>query len=77
MNETFANDTPLTIELLNKLKYLDRFIKEVLRLYPSVPMIGREVCKDIELPSEKYYYVTLDILNSIIIISGTDILKDN
>lgn len=34
---------PLTVQDLNSLDYLDRTIKEVQRLYPSVPFIGRQI----------------------------------
>ncbi|XP_071453685.1 cytochrome P450 4C1-like [Hetaerina americana] len=33
----------LTLRQIGKMEYLDRFVKEVLRMYPSVPMIGREL----------------------------------
>nr|BAN20369.1 cytochromeP450 [Riptortus pedestris] len=39
------------MELFNELKYIERVIKETLRIYPSVPVIGREIAKDIDLPS--------------------------
>jgi len=34
---------------LNEMKYLDRVIKESLRLYPSVPQISRLLKEDIEI----------------------------
>ncbi|XP_014204927.1 cytochrome P450 4C1-like [Copidosoma floridanum] len=37
------NGMPATIEQLTELHYLDRVIQEVLRLYPSIPIIGRSL----------------------------------
>lgn len=40
---------PLTNATLQQMKYLDMVIKEVLRVYPSVPIIGRELLEDVEI----------------------------
>lgn len=42
-----VKDTPPTLQLLNELPYLDCVLKEVLRLYPSVPLQGRLIEQDI------------------------------
>jgi cytochrome P450 len=41
-----TKDTYLTTEHIHHLVYLDATIHEVLRLYPTVPMIGREAADD-------------------------------
>ncbi|XP_017066115.1 probable cytochrome P450 4p3 [Drosophila eugracilis] len=39
----------LNISQLNKLKYLENFVKETMRLFPSVPGMGRETNRETEL----------------------------
>ncbi|XP_064538963.1 cytochrome P450 4d10 isoform X1 [Drosophila montana] len=42
-------ETPVTYDLLNKLHYVDLCIKETLRMYPSVPLLGRKVLEECEI----------------------------
>jgi cytochrome P450 len=34
---------------LSEMKYLERVIKESLRLYPSAPIVGRKLNKDVNM----------------------------
>lgn len=44
-----GSDRPATLHDLNRMEYLDRVVKEVLRLYPPTVAIGRVVSEDIKL----------------------------
>lgn len=39
-------DKPITYQQLNSLHYLELVIKESMRLFPSVPLIGRKIFKE-------------------------------
>ncbi|XP_063924598.1 cytochrome P450 4g15-like [Zophobas morio] len=41
----------LTLECVNKMNYLERVIKETIRIFPSVPFILRKIDEEIELES--------------------------
>ncbi|XP_039312577.1 cytochrome P450 4C1 isoform X1 [Solenopsis invicta] len=46
-----ANGGKLTMSMLNDMPYLERCLKESLRLYPSVPLISRVLTKDEQIQS--------------------------
>lgn len=51
----FRDDRQLVKEDLLNLKYLERVVKESMRLFPPVPLIIRKVLEDITL--REYNYV--------------------
>lgn len=54
LNETNGK---LTYSAIQKFSYLERCIKESLRLYPSVPIIGRKITEDIKLSKQSHQII--------------------
>lgn len=55
-----AENEVATTKQLGQLKYLDRVIKEVMRLFPTVPSVSRYVDKDTVLGN---YFSKLEVKN--------------
>lgn len=47
--------TDITIEHIREMKYLDRVIKELLRMWPSIPFVARQMTQDLTV-GKCYYY---------------------
>ena len=46
---TGSSDRPINMNDLRQMKYLEACIKEALRLFPSVPFVGRQMSEDLKI----------------------------
>lgn len=47
--DVLGDSNDFDLKVLNQLKYLDRVLKEILRIFPVIPLIAREPETDIDL----------------------------
>lgn len=55
-----------TMNEANDMKYLECCIKEALRLYPSVPLIARQLKEDVKISEQCFKYLIIILLNILI-----------
>lgn len=51
---TKLKTTNITTEQMREMKYLERVIKESLRMWPSIPFVAREMTEDITVGQGEY-----------------------
>lgn len=59
------HDQDVTFEDISKLSYMEMFVKETLRLLPSVPLVGRRTDKDLFLSKNLFVPKRTEIVISI------------
>ncbi len=65
-----SKSTKISMELLNSLTFLDKFIKETLRLYPIIPLFGRDLETPIQLDESTFLPPKTIVMTSPWIIHG-------
>ncbi|XP_055611602.1 probable cytochrome P450 313b1 [Uranotaenia lowii] len=54
ISEVLDPEDPLTVETLTRLRYMDQFFRETMRLCPVAPLIARETTSSIELDGARF-----------------------
>ncbi|KAK9505239.1 hypothetical protein O3M35_009334 [Rhynocoris fuscipes] len=63
LNQIFGSDQRApTLNDIKQMQYLERVIKESLRLYPSVPMISRQLTQDLHLDGDIVIPATTNVI---------------
>ena len=65
------SNRPITMSDLSELKYLECCIKEALRLYPSVPILARDLTADTKICNFTLTLIKMfHILNPLVLLLG-------
>lgn len=58
LDRVLHDDEPVTTKVLGELKYLERVVKESLRLYPSAPLLMRTLSEDLQIGTSHTYFTS-------------------
>ncbi|XP_073841181.1 cytochrome P450 4d8-like [Musca autumnalis] len=78
IHQVYGSDlsTPFTLMNLNDMKYMEWVIRESLRMYPAVPIIGREIKTDFHYSNGTIPAGTEFILNIFLALNDPKFIKD-